>query len=217
MRTLVCAVDDCALVARIARIMRSDSRVEVVPLESDSQAMVSFVSSRHVDGCIYMPMSPDRFVELRRSLAQGRCDAHHIRSGVLVDFVDAACVYHKLAYGVDDVIDISRSDDDLRRDLIKFACGTELACSSYLVPTVDVPFPIVHGEIKCADDVDEKIVRLLSVGFTDREVGEILHFSHQVIRNRVSHLLLRSGLRNRTQLAARYTIESIERGRKSQP
>ena len=48
-------------------------------------------------------------------------------------------------------------------------------------------------------------------------VSNFEHFSHQVIRNRISHVLIRSNLRNRTQLDARYTFESIERGAIDQP
>ena len=217
MSTLVCAVDDRELVARVGETLHRVSDVEIVPMGTDPTAIANLVAARKIDGCIFTPMSPDHFVLLHRSLTPARADAVHIRCGLLIDGVDSSLVHHKLAYGVDDIIDISRNDDELRRSLEMFATGSGLACASFLVSTVDIPTPIVHGEIRCADEIDEKIIRLVSVGYTDREIGEITHFSHQVIRNRISQLLLRSGLRNRTQLAARYTAESIQRGRNLQP
>lgn len=216
MSTLVCVVDDGGLLARVGETLSNSSEVEIVPSDYDPTAIAELVSSRRIDGCIFTPMSPDRFIGLRRSLASAPGAATAIRCGLLCKGADRALAYHKLAYGVDDVIETACSDDALRCSLEKFARGTELACESLLVSTVDIPFSIVHGEIRCVDEIDEKIIRLVSVGFTDREIGDILHFSHQAIRNRISHLLLRSGLRNRTQLAARYTVESIERGGKLQ-
>ena len=49
---------------------------------------------------------------------------------------------------------------------------------------------------------------MITAGYSDKEIAEVMHYSHQTIRNRVSHLLLQSGARNRTQLAVKYATAS---------
>jgi DNA-binding NarL/FixJ family response regulator len=47
---------------------------------------------------------------------------------------------------------------------------------------------------------------MIVAGYTDREIADVLHFSHQAVRNRISRLLMRSGIRNRTQLASTFLL-----------
>lgn len=58
--------------------------------------------------------------------------------------------------------------------------------------------------IYVADETDREIVRLVAVGFTDREIAEIVNYSHQTVRNRISRILGETGARNRTHLACMY-------------
>lgn len=201
---------------RVVKVLHGRDDVEVVVIGTHPRVINSLVSMRTIDCFCFEPLAPDKLLRLRRSIVDSVPATSRVRSAVLVDHADSAFVYHVLGYGVDDVVEMSTDDDAMRRSLLKFVGGAELSCASLLVSSVDLPHAVVRGSIEFADLTDLEIVRLVSVGYTDREICEILHFSHQVIRNRISHILLRSGLRNRTQLGARYTFEAIERGHPTQ-
>lgn len=48
--------------------------------------------------------------------------------------------------------------------------------------------------------VDDRMADLVAHGFSDQAISEILHFSNQTIRNRMSRLLRSNGFENRTEL-----------------
>lgn len=56
----------------------------------------------------------------------------------------------------------------------------------------------VHDEL---DSVERRIVAYITMGLSDREIAEKIHFSAQTVRNRVSRLLVKFHVCNRTQLA----------------
>lgn len=58
--------------------------------------------------------------------------------------------------------------------------------------------------IYVADEVDREIVRLVAAGFADREIADVVNYSHQTVRNRISRILGETGARNRTHLACMY-------------
>lgn len=51
------------------------------------------------------------------------------------------------------------------------------------------------------DEIDLQIVELVTIGRTDNEIANILCFAEHTIRNRLSRLMSRSSIANRTQLA----------------
>ena len=53
----------------------------------------------------------------------------------------------------------------------------------------------------CRDERDVEILRFIVDGHTDSHIAELLNLNAQTIRNRVSNMLLESGMSNRTQLA----------------
>ena len=69
-----------------------------------------------------------------------------------------------------------------------------------------INFPLISGTIPYRDYVDEVIVRMVAVGYTNVEIANKVNLSLQTIRNRISRLLDVSGARNRTHLAAMYLI-----------
>ena len=183
-------------------------QIEVLAMGPDPWVASRAFASRRIEVLCLSPMEPVRLIEFRRAIMASHTQQERFRTSLLVDQADSAIVYHAIGFGYDDVIESSVPDDELAEQLLTFAENSGRACASRLVRTVDLPAPVIRGTVAYADDVDRKIVRLVAVGYTDREIGEIMHFSHQVIRNRISQLMLRSGLRNRTQLAARHTFES---------
>ena len=61
------------------------------------------------------------------------------------------------------------------------------------------------------DDLNIGIIELIHIGLADREIGEVVHLSTQTIRNRVSAMLEKSGLGNRTQMAWMYSNQLLTR------
>lgn len=51
------------------------------------------------------------------------------------------------------------------------------------------------------DGTDREIAQLVSQGLTDKDIAATLHFSVQTVKNRISKILSRVGVANRTQLA----------------
>ena len=53
----------------------------------------------------------------------------------------------------------------------------------------------------CRDTRDVEILRYIVDGHTDAQIAEMMNLNAQTVRNRVSNMLLESGMANRTQLA----------------
>lgn len=123
--------------------------------------------------------------------------------------IDSAYVYRVLSYGFDDIVDCQSAnvsfDDSLRAALDP----NDMACSPQLVEGVDLLGDFRSKPIVYADLVDYRIAGMVAAGYTDREIAEVVHYSYQVVRNRISAMLFRSGLRNRTHLAFRYLAEKL--------
>ena len=58
-----------------------------------------------------------------------------------------------------------------------------------------------HLSLEKLDDTDRKMLELLTLGYTDRKIANEVCLSLQTVRNRISRLLKRLKLANRTQLA----------------
>ena len=217
MVTLALVVDDGLLSERMQSVLDRHPAVAALFSGTNSQDISQLVASHAIDAVCFVPMSPAELLRIRRVIVGSLPHGSIVRTALLADRCDATLVYHALGYGIDDVVDLSTDEDRLRAQLTTFATGDSRACESFIVAPVPVPHSVIHGLINYADQVDRQIVSLISVGYTDREISEILHYSHQLIRNRVSAVMLRSGIRNRTQLSARHTFESIEGGALGQP
>nr|ABM53606.1 conserved hypothetical protein [uncultured bacterium CBNPD1 BAC clone 2089] len=217
MASLVCAIDEPDLIAKFSRSAVDLHNLDLLFVGSDPLSVKVHVAEATVCGLCIPPMPVDRMLRLRHAVYGSRDDGANLRSVIAVERPDPAFVHYVLGYGIDDVFDTSVPDAEFAAQLATFAGGRLRACADQLVAGVDLPITVMDGVIDYADEMDRKMVRLISVGYTDREIGEIIGFTHQAMRNRISHLMLRSGIRNRTQLAARYTFESINRGIAAQP
>lgn len=66
----------------------------------------------------------------------------------------------------------------------------------------------IHRIIATRDITDDNIVRLISLGRTNKEIALELFLAHQTVRNRVSRILHVTGMLNRTQLAVTWLKET---------
>jgi DNA-binding NarL/FixJ family response regulator len=79
--------------------------------------------------------------------------------------------------------------------------------SSY--PTIPAFEPNWAWEDTAVDATDRQILRLLSLGMRDENIGQVVFTSTQSVKNRVSAMLSRSGLHNRTQLASMFNAVAV--------
>ena len=61
------------------------------------------------------------------------------------------------------------------------------------------------------NELNLAIVTLVAEGYSNEEIANKFHYSHQTIRNRLSDLLKNTGLSNRTELAVAWRRHEIER------
>ena len=73
--------------------------------------------------------------------------------------------------------------------------------------------PMVPGTPKLPlTEVDRTLLRLIAEGKTNREIAEAMKFTEKTIRNYVSALLAKLGLRNRAEAAAYAVTHGLVRG-----
>lgn len=115
-------------------------------------------------------------------------------------------------HGFFDVLDLSRPDAALFAALRDVQVGVSSLDSDRLWRTVDRPPSRVDVSLIPGDDFDRSILELLRIGLVDREIADVVCLSSQTVRNRVSAMLQRSGLDNRTNLAWTYTNAKLVDG-----
>lgn len=64
-----------------------------------------------------------------------------------------------------------------------------------------ISMTMVDSGSPCQDDIDRRMVAYITLGLSDREIAAKVHLSSQTVRNRVSRMLERAHVENRTQLA----------------
>lgn len=115
-----------------------------------------------------------------------------------VDEVLRVQVRHR---GFNDCVELARPAREVIARLIQMQGEPPMTSPDYRWNSLPLPAAVSHPNEISRDDIDVAILELLSVGVQDADIGEIVHISTQTVKNRVSAMLSRSGLRNRTQLA----------------
>ena len=101
-------------------------------------------------------------------------------------------------HGFDGCLDLRLPSRDLIRNLRRTE-SVDLPASSETGESV----PPWNSQIArvCLDAFDRRILAYLTMGMSDREISGKVHLSPQTVRNRVSRMLDRAHVSNRTQLA----------------
>ena len=71
--------------------------------------------------------------------------------------------------------------------------------------SVTRPLPLPSMEHVADGATDLAVLDLIRIGLADNDIAEVLYLSPQTVRNRVSAMLRRAGLVNRTQMAWAHT------------
>ena len=102
-------------------------------------------------------------------------------------------------------IDLTLSTERLELQLIEAGDPDCQPNHDQLLDTVPLPPLVSHLSETASDSLDHEILSLVCVGMRDAAIAEAVHASSQTVKNRISMMLMRSGLRNRTQLAVMYS------------
>ena len=104
-------------------------------------------------------------------------------------------------FGFADVIDSTQPAASVVERL-RGAVGSGPSVGGATVWTLEAPESVVSLLCPhCRDERDVDILRFIVDGHTYSSIAELMNLNAQTIRNRVSNMLLESGMSNRTQLA----------------
>jgi DNA-binding NarL/FixJ family response regulator len=217
MAVIACVLDDSDLRDRLVRLIEMRPATTVLESECDPPSIHESLSGRQVDAAFVGAMAFARFLEMREAIYEHGSTDKKVTIVVAVQNVDSAFVYRARSFGADDVIDIGRDAGHVAEAIEIALLGSRRAYELYLVGEVDEQIDITSLRIDYADEVDRRIVPLVVAGYTDREIADVLHFSHQAVRNRISRILMRSGIRNRTQLASTFLLGRLSSALDQEP
>jgi DNA-binding NarL/FixJ family response regulator len=187
-----------------------ESSVGVLNLaEFDSDVICRTADGGELVAVIFDHRSVRLYHEMVSRLAKSNDCLRATRFLLVRPGICSATVYKALASGVDDVIELDQPAEHFASDISLAVSGIQRACDKFLVPNVDVIHRPAAPRICVHDDTEMNIVGMVAAGYMDREIAEVIHYSHQTVRNKISRILEDSNLRNRTQLAAAYLIERI--------
>jgi DNA-binding NarL/FixJ family response regulator len=112
-------------------------------------------------------------------------------------------------HGFADFVDLGTSSGQFVADLSDSIAGRSRLRDDPLWRLISRPAYIgdVTGLVDNA--TDKEIVELIRMGVSDNDIAECLFLSPQTVRNRVSSMLHRAGLSNRTQMAWAYTNQAL--------
>lgn len=157
---------------------------------------------------VWLHLSPLllRILEVAGCRATGCGPARVVIATRNVDDVFRVQVIHR---GFHDYLDLDQPPRDLLENLAEIHGRAPAQSFEYLWNSVPLP-PLVAtpGDVP-HDDIDRSILDLISVGMQDADIAGVVHVSTQTVKNRISTMLSRSGLRNRTQLAWSYSNQTV--------
>jgi len=208
-KLVVIGADDQTIGA-ITRAFSVNSQVDVVFIDSIDESEMCRIASRGELAAVVFGLRSMRLYQDLWSRVSAENDCLRAAKLLLVRRgVCSATVYRALAHGIHDVIELDQSAEAFAADMSTAIFSNRPVCEKLFVAGVDVMRPAGSPRICVHDETERNIVGMIAAGYMDREIAEIVHYSHQTIRNKISRILEDSDLRNRTQLAAAFLIERI--------
>lgn len=128
---------------------------------------------------------------------------------LLVDRPSSVDMVRSAHAGFAEVIDLSVSLPEMLRALQRADEGKYSFDRDPLWKRIARPLPSTDLSQVAGDLMDQEILSLIAVGLSDAFIAETLGVSAQTARNRVSQMLGRAGLSNRTQLAWAVTHQRL--------
>ena len=125
--------------------------------------------------------------------------------------VTRGIVVECIAAGMDAVISINQTPVEMVAQLVNVVAGRmHLANHPFAAHVIgELEEPSAFKTIAYHDAADIEIVRLVAAGLSDKEISQLVNYSGQTVRNRISRILQDSHIANRTQLATAFLRNDI--------
>lgn len=136
----------------------------------------------------------------------GKVDTRTVIASPHIDDVTKIRVAHRNFF---DVVETQTSLEELLDSLHRIHNGTSSLQQDPLWLRIPKPSGIPDISQGPRDNTDVAILDLVCIGLHDADIAEALAFSLQTVKNRISQMLARTGVRNRTQLAWQYSQQQL--------
>lgn len=185
----------------LTSILQKSDDVENVYFGDNGQTVKEAIS-RGVDVAIISPNSMEASYQIRRKW--NMVDAPYKRVTTTTE-ISTQLLLSAVRLGFDGVMDLTKSPDTYVPFLRRVRRGEEKVSSHPLLVSARLDDALLREvEVVYHDFTDHRIVSLLAMGLSDKEIAASVFLSCQTVRNRISRMLQVSGARNRTQLAVRH-------------
>lgn len=133
----------------------------------------------------------------------------HTRTVIALPHIDDVAKIRVAHRNFFDVVGTQTSSDELLDSLHRIHNGTSSLEQDPL--WLRIPKPSGTPDISQGpkDHTDVAILDLVCIGLHDAHIAEALAFSLQTVKNRISQMLTRTGVQNRTQLAWQYSQQQL--------
>lgn len=198
----------------LTAILRRNDDVKNVYFGDNGQTVREAISCG-IDVAIISPNSMEASYHIRRKW--NMVDAPYKRVTTTTEMT-APLLLSAVRLGFDGVLDLTKPPETYVPYLRRVLRGDEDISCHPLLKSAGID-DALHREISVVyhDNTDHRIVGLLAMGLSDKEIASAVFLSCQTVRNRISRMLQDSGARNRTQLAVRHIHDSAWEHRIASP
>ncbi len=213
--TRVVVVDDQTLVRQGIRTLLDLAGIEVVGEADDGEAALAVIGEGSPDVVLLDLRMPryDGIWALNRLRELGG----EIPVLVLTTFDDDELVLEALRAGARGYLLKDVTVEQLARAVATLAEGGTLIAPSItdrLVRAIQSGPPPVGADAPAVQELTEReveVLRLIAAGYSNREIAEVVFLAEGTVKNHVSTILLKLGVRDRTRAVLRALHEGILR------
>ena len=203
----VAVVDDQALVRQgILGLLGLSDDIEVVGEAADGDDALKLLKEFHVDVLLLDLRMPKRDgIATLKAMAERGMTAATL---VLTTFDDSELVLGALSAGARGYLLKDVTFDQLLNAIRTLADGGTLlqpALTDRLLRAVSVNRPNVYGieQPGSLTGREQDVLRLAAAGFSNQEIATALHLAVGTVKNHMSNVLIKLGVRDRTQAVLR--------------
>lgn len=194
----IALVDDQALVLRGLSTLLRDLGIAIAIEAGDAESLLAALPQHPVDVIVSDIRMPGLGgIGLLRCL-RDRLDATPVI--LLTTFADGQLLLDAVAAGAQGFLLKDAAPEELRRAIVQVAAGDTLLQPVSLGPVrAALPHdPGSAGDGPRLGERERSILRLIAGGYSNKEIGRLLHLSEGTVKNYVSDLLLKLNSRDRT-------------------
>jgi len=198
-------VDDQPLLRRgMKALLRTDDGLQVVGEAGHGQEAIAFLKSAQAD------TQPDvALMDIRMPVMDGVAAARAIAQQfpavkvlMLTTFDDQEYVIQALRYGASGYLLKDTPFEELTQAIRLVHKGyTQLSPGLTGKLMAQVSLPAAPPDLMDLTPREQEILQWIARGASNREIAQALYISEKTVRNHVTHILNRLGLRDRTQAA----------------